>query len=252
MFYVLSKLIGIVITNPIFYCIILLLVALKVKRKWIKTVCVTTSFAILLICSNRTLYDVTLKKWATPYIDAWDKNKVYQYGIVLGGFAGYDKGLNRIEFEEAADRFIDGVLLYKKGHIKKLVIASDGSITSYKDKGNPEVMLNDLRFLGVPSEDVIFERKALNTRQNAIFTIPLLGEKIQSDECLLITSAAHMRRSLASFKEAGLTPDAYIVDISVDPVRSWEDWIPDLTLFSKWQALIHEWIGFVIYKIMGY
>lgn len=252
MFYILSKLIGIVISHPVFYCFLLFILAFIMKKKWVRLVCIISSFLILLLCSNKLFYNTILQKWSAPYIQAWDNTKIYKYGIVLGGFADYDPGLHRIEFKEAADRWIDGVLLYKQGKIEKLVIASDGSITSYNQKGNPDKMLQDLSLLGVPPEDVILEKNALNTRENATYTIPLLGKNVKSEDCLLITSAAHMRRSLAAFKTAGLTPVPYVVDIECKPVLSWEDWIPDMNLLSDWQALIHEWIGMVAYKIVGY
>lgn len=252
MFYVLSKLIGIVISNPVFYCIILLLIALRVKRKSWRVTCVASGLLILLLCTNRPLYYSVSRAWASPYLHAWDSTKTYRYGIVLGGFAQYDRGLRRIEFKETADRWIDAVLLYKAGKIQRLVIASDGSITSHHGKGNPEAMYADLALLGIPREDVIMEKDALNTRENATLTIPLLDRDVKADDCLLITSAAHMSRSLAAFRKAGLEPVPYVVDIEVDPVLGWEDYIPDMRLLSDWQALIHEWIGSVAYKIVGY
>lgn len=252
MFYVLSKLIGIVISNPVFYCITLLLVALQVKRKGWRTACVASGLLILLLCSNHPLYYAVSRAWAAPYLHAWDSTKTYRYGIVLGGFAQYDRALRRIEFKESADRWIDAVLLYKAGKIQKLVIASDGSITTRHGKGNPEAMYAALSLLGIPRKDVILEKEALNTRENATLTIPLLGKDVKPADCLLITSAAHMRRSLAAFRKAGLEPVPYVVDIEAGPVLGWEDYIPDMRLLSDWQALIHEWIGSVAYKIAGY
>lgn len=252
MFYVISKLTGIVISNPVFYCVFLLLIALKAKRKGVRIACVSAGLLILLLCSNQPLYNATVRAWTAPYLHAWDSTRTYRYGIVLGGFAEYDPGLHRIEFNNAADRWIDAVLLYKQGKIQKLVIASDGSITSNYGKGNPQVMYADLALLGIPPEDVIMERKALNTRENATLTLPLLGDSVKGSECLLITSGVHMRRSLSVFKKVGFTPVPYVTDIKEAPVLCWADWIPDMYLLSDWQALIHEWIGMVAYKIAGY
>lgn len=252
MFFILSKLIGIVITSPLCYCFILLVIAFRVKAKKIKTYCITICIIIFLLGSNQFVFDTVLKSWVSPYLNAWNKTKVYRYGIVLGGFANYNQDTRRIEFNEAADRWIDGILLYKQGHIQKIIIASDGSIASINNIGNPEMMRDYMVAFGVAPDDIIFETDALNTRENATLTLPLLGNDVKSEDCLLITSAAHMRRSISCFKQVGLSPDAYVTDMETGVKRIWKDWLPNFKLFSDWQSLIHEWIGIIIYKIMGY
>lgn len=252
MFYIFSKLFGIVITSPVCYCFLFLIVAIWVKKRKTKIICVITSCTILLFCSNKIIYDNVLKSWSTRSSQTWNPAKEYSYGIILGGFSTYNKDAKRIEFNQTADRWIDGVLLYKKGHIKKIVIASDGSVTSNDNIGNPAVMIDYLTTFGVRPDDIILELKARNTRENATYTLPLLGKDVLQENCLLITSAAHMKRSVSCFKQVGFTPDTYVTDFNSGQIRTWKDWIPDFRTFSDWQDLIHEWIGSVAYRIMGY
>ncbi len=60
---------------------------------------------------------------------------------------------------EIADRLLEGMRLYKHGRIRKLVLASDGSIIESKDgkglQGNAADMKQYLADLGMPLEDVI-------------------------------------------------------------------------------------------------
>lgn len=252
MFFIFSKLVGIVIASPLCYCFILLIVAFRVKVKKIKTYCIAACLVIFFLGSNQFVFDAVLKSWVSPYLNSWNKTKVYRYGIVLGGFASYNQDTRRIEFNDAADRWIDGILLYKQGHIQQLVIASDGSITSNNNEGNPEMMRNYMIAFGVAPNDIIFETEALNTRENATLTLPLLGKEVKSEQCLLITSAVHMHRSVNCFEQAGISPDTYITDMEAGIKRTWKDWVPNFRLFSEWQKLIHEWIGIITYKIMGY
>lgn len=252
MFYILSKLIGIVVTSPVCYCFLFLITAIWIKSRKTKIICVSISCIILLLCSNKIIYNKALESWSAPWANAWNPTKEYSYGIILGGFSSYNQATKRIEFNEAADRWIDGILLYKKGHIKKIVIASDGSITSVDNAGNPTLMMNYLTTLGVNPNDIIFELEARNTHENATLTLPLLDKDIPPKDCLLITSAAHMRRSVNCFRQVGFTPDAYITDLDNGVKQTWKDWIPNFRVFSDWQDLIHEWIGFLAYKIMGY
>lgn len=252
MFYIVSKLIGGFLTSPVCYIIVLLLLALKCRNRKRRIASIVLAFAVFFLCTDRALYNTAVASWSAPYLHAYDKNKTYRYGIILGGFASYDRVSNRIEFNQAADRWLDGVLLYKQGKIEKIVIASDGSVTSYQGKGNPALMISYLKELGVSPRDVILERRALNTRQNALFTLPLLEKNVKASDCLLITSAAHMRRALATFKKEGFAPVPYVTDIQLTPVTGWEDWLPDLQLLCEWQALIHEWLGSIAYKGVGY
>ena len=47
----------------------------------------------------------------------------YDYGIVLGGFSGYDKHKNRVEFNDCGDRLFYSIQLFKSGKIKNILIS---------------------------------------------------------------------------------------------------------------------------------
>ncbi|MCC8172634.1 MAG: YdcF family protein [Parabacteroides sp.] len=219
MFYIVSKLTGGLLTSPVCYIIVLLLLAVRFRSRKRRIASIVLAFAVFFLGTDRALYNAAIASWSAPYLHAYEPGKTYRYGIILGGFASYDRVLNRIEFNQAADRWIDGVLLYKQGKIEKIVIASDGSVTSYREQGNPALMIEYLKDLGVEPRDII--RRALNTRQNALFTLPLLEKTVKADDCLLITSAAHMRRALATFEKEGFAPVPYVTDIQLTPVTGW-------------------------------
>ena len=52
---------------------------------------------------------------------------------------------------------------------------------------------------GVPASSIIVESKATTTRENALFTIPLL-RKLGAKQVILVTSWYHSRRSLRCFR----------------------------------------------------
>jgi len=89
-----------------------------------------------------------------------------------------------------------------------------------------------MRELGIPGSVFIFERKARNTWENATYTVSLLKSNFKGNEVLLITSAIHTMRSLACFAR--------------------ESFYPNWKTMDTWQSIFNEWIGFVVYKIMGY
>ncbi len=73
---------------------------------------------------------------------------------MLGGYSYWDWKRSRPEFSEIADRLLEGIRLYKHGRIRKLVLASDGSIIESKDRkglqGNAADMKQYLADLGMP------------------------------------------------------------------------------------------------------
>jgi len=56
--------------------------------------------------------------------------------------------------------------------------------------------------LGVPNENITLETKSSNTHEEALF----LKDLLQNQEFLLVTSARHMPRSIALFKNQGMRP----------------------------------------------
>lgn len=94
------------------------------------------------------------------------------------------------------------------------------------------------------------ESASRNTRENAQFVARMIPG-LSDGPFLLITSAVHMRCSLASFREVGLRPDYYSTDRYERPYRRWENWIPDPRLFKEWYGLGHEWIGWIAYRLIS-
>lgn len=241
------------IASPVTYLIGLVCITALTKKRWLRKISYVLAAFILLFCSNKWIYNEVVKAHTMPYIGQPAPEKIYEYGIVLGGFSGYDPGLHRVDFNEAADRLTEAVRLYHQGTVKKLIITGDGSVADTpRQLNDPEVLLSMLEDWGVKRPNVILERKARNTRENAVFTLRLIGDSLLSRPSLLITSAVHMKRSLACFERIGMHPVPYVTDMSLDPQYHWMDMLPDFSFLTKWQELLHEWIGSTVYELMGW
>jgi uncharacterized SAM-binding protein YcdF (DUF218 family) len=251
MFFLISKIFGFV-SSPVTYIVLLVIAGIWLRKKKWKQLTFGLAIFLLLLFSNRWVYYESVKAFSGKYVTEIPSAKRYNYGIVLGGFSEYDARLNRINFNKVADRLTEAVNLYHKGIIRKLIITGDGSILDIPEvKTDPEVMLSILQNWGVSRSDVILERKALNTRENAVYTLQLLGDSLKSSPSLLITSATHMKRSLQCFNVVGVYPDFYGTDVVLDPQYRIIDFFPDFYYLSMWQELIHEWIGMLVYHITG-
>ncbi|MEL7588477.1 MAG: YdcF family protein [Prolixibacteraceae bacterium] len=249
MFFIISKIFA-WIASPVTYIIIFVALAVWTKKKWLKRTAWVLPIGVTLLCSNKWVYNETMRAMSAPYIT--EPVKTYQYGVVLGGFADFDLQRNRVEFYEGADRLIDAVTLYQKGIIKKVVVTGDGShMNLHTHKADPEVLLSLLESWSVKRADIILENRARNTKQNAAYTLELIGDSLLTQPVLLITSAYHMKRSLRVFERLGIHPDPYGTDVIMDPQYEWIDVLPDFQYLGKWQTILHEWIGLVVYEITG-
>ena len=225
------------------------------KKKRFRQIMYGIALAFTLLFTNQPLYDAAYRQWFAEYDHPLPEGKTYEYGIVLGGYSHWDWERDRIEFSNIADRLLEGIRLYKEGRIRKLVLASDGSIIECENavamKGNPEGMRAFLKTMGMPPEDIILETKAWNTQENATFTLELIGDSLKTVPSLLITSASHMRRSLATFHRVGIPSDPYITDTPVQVGDQKPSWVPSLVVLLRWPELLHEWVGYAYYVWKG-
>ena len=250
------SLISSLVTNPT-ALIFLLLISGGLFRKWkvVKRTLWGMALVLTLLFTNQPLYDTAYRQWFAEYDHPLPEGKTYEYGIVLGGYSHWDWERNRVEFSNIADRLLEGIRLYKEGRIRKLVLASDGSIIECENavamKGNPEGMRTFLKAMGMPPEDIILETKAWNTQENATFTLELIGDSLKTVPSLLITSASHMRRSLATFHRVGIPSVPYITDTPVQVGDQKPSWVPSLAVLLRWPELLHEWVGYAYYAWKG-
>lgn len=108
--------------------------------------------------------------------------------------------------------------------------------------------------MGVPDEDILIENSSRNTHESAVEVSKILQSKTRPADCLLITSAAHMRRSLASFNRAGWPCKPFSTDFHGHKRKFAFDvlFIPKLEAIVWWQTMLKEWTGYVSYWVVGY
>src|SRR5690606_9632247 len=118
------------------------------------------------------------------------------------------------------------------------------------------LLANFMLIAGVPAKDIIIENKAVNTRENAVFTKSMLGD-IGFDfnsNTLLITSAFHMKRSKGCFDKVEIPTVTFPVDYyASDPQFTFKSLVqPSPDSLRMWHILIKEWVGLTAYRLAGY
>ncbi|MFZ5570923.1 MAG: YdcF family protein [Thermodesulfobacteriota bacterium] len=105
--------------------------------------------------------------------------------------------------------------------------------------------------LGVPAERIFLEEKSRDTLENAFYSIEICREHGWR-EPVLLTSSAHMKRSVMLFERYGLktTPyPAYLV--AGEPVvHRWRDYLPRADALAETAAALHEYLGIVYYRLV--
>lgn len=134
-----------------------------------------------------------------------------------------------------------------------LVIASGGTMPWMSQRFREAPAMQALLVSwGVPADSVLLESTSANTYENATNTAEIV-EKQGLDRVLLVTSALHMRRALATFRSAGINAVPVATDYRV--VQSGTtllDLLPNAGALDGSTAAIHEYVGYIVYDWRGW
>lgn len=257
MFFIISKLFTFFLM-PFCWLFLCLIWAVFTKKDRNRKLAVKLSLIILMVFGNSYLASKVMRWWEPKPIEI-SKMGNYDVAIVLGGgIANETKWpYDRVHFDPSADRLLQAVQLYKAGKVARILISA-GSV-SLKSKKNEVTEANKskgfLEKIGIPKEAILLENNSKNTFENAVFSKKILEEnKLENSKIIVITSAYHMKRSLACFKKQGLVVDSFPACYQQlnNNLLSFYTIVPDEDAFALWYDLFHEWYGLVTYKLMGY
>ena len=245
MFFITSKLFAFLI-KPIIWILILLFSAIFFENKRKKILYYT--LLLFLILTNSFIADNCSKVWEIPRFFPIEK---YDVGIVLGGIAEYDKITKSHNFNKYADRLIDAEQLYHQGVIKKIMISGGNGMLFNDGYIEADAMKDHLIKNRIPLEDILIENKSRNTVENAFNSSIILKEKFPNGSFLIITSAQHMRRAQFCFEQTNIKITCFPTDCtnSHNNINFEYLFLPSLDAIGVWEILIHEWIGYLVYKI---
>ena len=191
--------------NPFIWIIAFLTVILFSKNEKKRKKLILITFLITVFFSNPwIIIQLQYPLHAPPM--PMDRNETYEVGVVLGGITSYDRVNKAGHFNMSSDRFIQTALLYKKGHIKK-IIASGGRNGMFLEDNfrEAEFIAKNLEDLGIPKEDIYVEGNSKNTEENAENSRKILDSiGLNKTKTVLITSAFHIPRAQATFELAGI------------------------------------------------
>lgn len=206
---------------------------------------------VFLFFSNYKIYSICVLAWQ-PKAELQVHNKQYQLGILLGGMTGADK-YGQHFFMPTCDRFIQTCRLYHTGTIKQILISGgDGSLLQNKPK-EANFLYKEFPAQAIPDSVLLVEKMSKNTYESAVEAKKLLDSLKIPPPYLLITSAIHMPRSLATFRKAGLNVEPHTADFATTNYNvTWDNYIvPKIDTLAEWKYLLKEMVGYYVYKFTG-
>ena len=254
MFFVLSKVLLFLI-QPLNWIIGLLIYSIFSKKIVWKKRSLKIALGLIIFFTNGFILNLAMNAWESDIKTLSSLNQTYDVGIVLGGYSNaHIQPRERYNFSQNANRLTQALELYKDGKIGKMLLTGgSGSLLQEMPSEAIEIQKFLLK-MGVMKEDIIIEPNSRNTHENAVFTKQILEKEYPNAKCLLITSAFHMRRSKGCFQKENIQVTPFSTDILGEEIR-WSPsllFIPNSGVFGRWELLIKEWVGYLVYRISGY
>jgi uncharacterized SAM-binding protein YcdF (DUF218 family) len=254
MFFILSKTVAILFM-PLTIIIICLLLGVFLKAAHLRKTFLWIGVGLLVFFSNDFIANEAMHMWeleARPYAVTGN----YQIGIVLTGTTiSKPYPDDRVYFNKGADRVTHTVQLYKLGRIKKILISGGSGRILGEDEPEANKYKKAMQLMGVDTLDILIENETRNTYESAVAVKPMLDSmKLKASDCILITSAFHLRRARACYRKAGFELDYFATDFysherGYHPVSLL---VPNIDALVIWHKLFKEWLGFTAYKMAGY
>ena len=187
-------------------------------------------------------------------LDAQTAADVRAIVVLDGGAERYEGGGEAIEQpnDSSALRALEATRVYSLARNATVVVTS-GRFDGLVELRPGGALLDAVVAAGVPSERVVHDVHSPNTRAHAVNVGQLLRNR-GVQRFALVTSATHIRRSVAAFRREGLDPIP-----SPAPMRSahkrlpqWRRWLPERDSLLITEQAIYDLLGLTYYWARGW
>ena len=255
MFFILSKTLGFFAlpSNLLIAIGLLGLVLLCTRHTRLASWLIVTSLVLIALAGLSPLGNALILPLEQRF-PPWDASRGPPDGIVVLGGAispGVSAARGRVALNEAAERMTAAAELARRYPKARIIFAGGSNALIFDDGVEAFFGVQQLEALGVAHERITAEEQSRNTIEDAVFS-RLLANPKPGERWLLLTSAYHMPRAMASFRAAGFPVEAYPVDWRTrgpsDLVRPFGSLGDGL---RRTDTAVHEWIGLLLYRLAG-
>ncbi|MBO9700271.1 MAG: YdcF family protein [Sporocytophaga sp.] len=219
-----------------------------------KKIAVISATLLLLFFSNEYIVNKALLFWEEPPVSIANLQTGYTAILLTGVTESNKSPKDRIYYNKGADRVLHTLQLYRAGKVKSTIISGGAALMIGEQIPEAESLKKTFLDAKIPSNAIILETESRNTRENALFTKKIIDSLNLKGPFLLVTSAFHMKRAKGCFKKVGTAVTPYPADYYSTDGKFTPDYfiIPSERALSKWSLLIHEVLGYWVYRMMGY
>jgi len=160
------------------------------------------------------------------------------------------------EVNYAGDRILHAARLFKQAYSSRIV-CTGGKGEIFRNSGGPESSASFRLLtgvLGIDSSAIIEEQNARTTRENGKYVAALFDSLEMEKEIILVTSAFHMKRSVAVFEKHGFkvypAPTDYIANEQFQ--FKFMNFLPRAEALLHSSLIIHELYGLIGYRVFGW
>lgn len=148
--------------------------------------------------------------------------------------------------EEALVRLIEGIRIYRKLRGSKLILS--GGVL-FDPVSNAEIMARVAQEIGINKSDIILESQSKDTQDEARLIKPI----VHNDRFVLVTSASHMTRSIAMFRNLGMNPVPASTGHMVKDKQGLSPYsfFPGARSIYKAEMAFYEYLGLAWAKLRG-
>jgi len=172
--------------------------------------------------------------------------------IVLGGAESIYRSSfwQQVELTQASERFFSFIHLIKKFPDAKKVYTGGSGNPFFQQYKGAQIAKKLSEEQGLDISRIIFESESRNTYENAVFTKNLISPK-PGEHWILITSAAHMPRSVGIFAKIEWKVIPYSVDHETYPKNLFRVTWNFSGNLVKLNTALKEWTGLAAYYLAG-
>ena len=243
---------------PLGIALLLLAVAialLRMGRRRMGSAVVTLCFVFLWVMATPIVGEGLLRRLESAYPPP-PMEVIPQANciIVLGGVVEAPAPPRiDVEFNDAIDRVLKAAELFHAGKAPYLIVTGGNQPWSNARASEAELIRDLLMSWKVPREVIMLEGSSRNTRENALYTKNVV-DSINCEQALLVTSAAHMPRSLAAFRAVGISATPVSTDVRAAETDQITviDFLPDARALKKNSDAVREMVGQWFYELKGW
>ena len=171
--------------------------------------------------------------------------------VVLGGAFSHDSAWPYPSAGGAVDRYWHGARLYHAGRAPRVVLSGGGVRPENLTEAQAGAIF--LQDMGVPQAALLLDNASRTTHDHVRYLAGML-EAEGLERLLVVTSATHMRRAEAVFRQAGLdiVPVATGFTVRSEPTGGLRRYLPSVGALSGSTRALHEYIGFWFYRLRGW